>query len=71
VHAVTQGKDAVGEVFVHVNFDGKSFNGKAASSDIIDASARAYLNAVNKAIHEREAPNSKRTASETLTVPQS
>jgi 2-isopropylmalate synthase len=54
VHAVTRGKDAVGEVFVHANFDSKSFSGKAASSDLIDASARAYLNAVNKAIHERE-----------------
>jgi 2-isopropylmalate synthase len=54
VHAVTRGKDAVGEVFLHANFDSKSFSGKAASSDLIDASARAYLNAVNKAIHERE-----------------
>ena len=63
VHAVTRGKDAVGEVFVHVNFDSKSFSGKAASSDLIDASARAYLNAVNKAIHERESVDSgKRTA---------
>lgn len=54
VHAVSRGKDAVGEVFVHAEFEGKSFSGKAASSDIIDASARAYLNAVNKAWYERE-----------------
>ena len=58
VHAVSRGKDAVGEVFVHANFDSKSFSGKAASSDLIDASARAYLNAVNKAIHERETVDS-------------
>ena len=70
VHAVSSGKDAVGEVFVHVSFDGQSFSGKAASSDIIDASARAYLNAVNKAIHEREALAANRVASQGATVPQ-
>jgi 2-isopropylmalate synthase len=70
VHAVSRGKDAVGEVFVHVSFDGQSFSGKAASSDIIDASARAYLNAVNKAIHERETLAANRVASQGATVPQ-
>ncbi len=53
INSVTRGKDALGEVFVHVQIDGNSFTGKAASVDIIDASARAYLNAVNKALHER------------------
>ncbi len=54
VNSVTRGKDALGEVFVHVDFDGRSYTGKAASVDIIDASARAYLNAVNKAVYERQ-----------------
>ncbi|MBO0721366.1 MAG: 2-isopropylmalate synthase [Blastocatellia bacterium] len=54
VRSVTGGKDAVGEVFVHVEFDGVSYTGKAASTDIVDASARAYLNAVNKALYARE-----------------
>lgn len=53
VHSITQGIDAVGEVFTHVEFDGKSFTGRAASTDVIEASARAYLHAVNKAIHAR------------------
>jgi 2-isopropylmalate synthase len=53
VHSVTRGIDAVGEVFVHVEFDDKTFTGRAASTDIIEASARAYLHAVNKAIHAR------------------
>ena len=69
VHAVSKGKDAVGEVFVHVEFDGKSFSGKAASSDIIDASARAYLNAVNKAIYEREASPAHRVPSQSVSAP--
>jgi len=52
VRSVTGGADAVGEVFMKVDF-GKaaSFIGKAASLDIVDASARAYVDAVNKMIH--------------------
>ncbi len=53
VRSVTGGTDAVGEVFVHVEFDGTSYTGKAASTDIVDASARAYLNAVNKALYAK------------------
>jgi len=51
VHSVTRGKDAVGEVFMKVDFGKVSFIGKAASTDVVDASARAYLNAINKMIH--------------------
>jgi 2-isopropylmalate synthase len=54
VRSITRGADAVGEFFVHVEFDGVSFTGKAASTDIVDASARAYLNAVNKALYAKE-----------------
>jgi len=53
INSVTRGKDALGEVFVHVRFNGRDYNGKAASLDILDASARAYLNAVNKAVYEK------------------
>jgi 2-isopropylmalate synthase len=51
VHSVTGGRDAVGEVFMKVDFEKASFIGKAASLDIVDASARAYLDAVNKMFH--------------------
>lgn len=51
VHSVTSGKDAVGEVFMRVEFGNVAFIGKAASTDVVDASARAYLNAVNKLVH--------------------
>jgi 2-isopropylmalate synthase len=54
VRSITRGTDAVGEVFVHVEFDGVSYTGKAASTDIVDASARSYLNAVNKALYAKE-----------------
>lgn len=54
ISSVTKGKDALGEVFVHVQFNDRNYAGKAASVDIIDASTRAYLNAVNKALHEQK-----------------
>jgi len=53
VRAITQGTDAVGEVFVHVEFEDASYTGKAASTDIVDASVRAYLNALNKAVYAK------------------
>lgn len=62
LNSVTRGKDALGEVFVHVQIESKSFTGKAASVDVIDASARAYLNAHNKALHERRRAESEARA---------
>ena len=51
LRAVSQGKDALGEVDVKVDFgDGELVTGKGASTDVIEASARAYLNAVNRFI---------------------
>ncbi len=49
VHATTQGKDALGEVTLKSDFgDGVLVTGKGASTDVVEASARAYLNAVNR-----------------------
>ena len=54
VSSVTRGKDALGEVFVQVEFAERSYTGKAASVDVIDASVRAYVNTVNKAVYEEK-----------------
>ena len=49
LRAVSQGKDALGEVTLKVDFgDGELVTGKGASTDVIESSARAYLNAVNR-----------------------
>jgi len=49
LRAVSQGKDALGEVTLKVDFgDQMLVTGKGASTDVIEASARAYLNAVNR-----------------------
>ena len=51
IHAVTGGKDALGEVTVRVAYEGGHYVGVGASMDIIEASAKAMLDAVNKVIH--------------------
>ena len=48
VNAITTGTDAQGEVTVRLARDGKIVNGQGADTDIIVASAKAYLNALNK-----------------------
>jgi 2-isopropylmalate synthase len=51
LRAITGGKDAIGEVSVKVDFDGKVVSGKGSSTDVIEASARAYLSALNRLVH--------------------
>jgi 2-isopropylmalate synthase len=53
IRAISEGSDAVGEVFMKVDIDGAVLTGRAASTDIVEGSARAYLSAVNKALHGR------------------
>jgi 2-isopropylmalate synthase len=48
VKAITGGTDAQGEVSVRVQEEGRTVSGHGADTDIITASARAYLNALNK-----------------------
>ena len=48
IRAASPGKDAMGEAHVIVNFDKRPFTGTGASTDIIEASVLAYLNALNK-----------------------
>ncbi len=50
IQSVTRGKDALGEVTVKVRLNGKSYIGHGASTDILEASAKAYLNAINKMV---------------------
>jgi 2-isopropylmalate synthase len=51
LRAATSGKDAIGEVGMKVEFDATVVNGKGSSTDVFEASARAYLNALNRAVH--------------------
>ena len=51
--SVSIGHDTVGEVFVRVEFDGVQYNGRAVSTDVITGSARAYIEAMNRALNVR------------------
>lgn len=48
LEAVTQGKDAIGEVNLKIKIKNKVVSGRGSSTDIVEASLLAYLNAVNK-----------------------
>ena len=50
IRAVTSGKDAIGEVNVRLKVGQKEASGRGASTDIIEASVKAYLNAMNKVV---------------------
>ncbi len=53
IRAATPGRDALGEVSIRAMVDGQTFSGRGAHTDVIRASAQAYLHAVNKAAAAR------------------
>ena len=54
VHAVTKGTDAQAEVTVRLEENGRTVNGQGADTDTLVAAARAYVNALNKLLTQRE-----------------
>jgi 2-isopropylmalate synthase len=48
LRSVTSGKDALGEVTVKINSNGNKITGRGASTDVIEASIKAYLDALNR-----------------------
>jgi 2-isopropylmalate synthase len=54
IKSVHSGHDAIGEVFVRVDFSGLLFNGRAASTDIITGSVSAYIEALNRALASKK-----------------
>jgi len=65
IKSVTAGKDAQGEVTVSVEFEKSGFDitGKGYSTDIVEASARAYLHALNRYLSRK---NNKKEIKETI-----
>jgi 2-isopropylmalate synthase len=53
VRSVSGGEDAQGQVNVDVEHDGKLYKAQAVSTDIIEASARAFLDAINRILSKR------------------
>ena len=52
IQSVTQGKEAMGSALVKLRNGSKLYSGNGISTDIMGASIRAYLNAVNKIVYE-------------------
>jgi len=54
VKSVTEGIDAIGEVLIRIESGGITYTGRGADTDIIVASAKAYINALNRLIAARK-----------------
>jgi len=50
VHSVTVGRDALGEVVAILEYEGQSYRGRGVSTDCVEASAKAFLMAINRCI---------------------
>ena len=51
IQAITRGSDDVGKVHMTVEYDGNYYYGFSANTDIVTASAEAFLNAINKFVN--------------------
>ena len=54
IQAVTEGKEALGSALVRLRNKGKLYSGTGLSTDIVGASIRAYINALNKIVFEED-----------------
>ena len=54
IQTVTQEKEAMGNALVRLRVAGKIYSGTGLSTDIVGASIRAYVNAVNKIVYEED-----------------
>ncbi|MBR1583085.1 MAG: hypothetical protein IJ663_05000 [Spirochaetales bacterium] len=52
IQAVTEGRESLGSTLVRLRSNGKLYSGNGISSDIVGASIRAYINALNKIAYE-------------------
>jgi 2-isopropylmalate synthase len=55
VKSVTEGIDAIGEVLIRIECDGVTYTGRGADTDIIVASGKAYINALNRSLAAKKA----------------
>ena len=56
IKSITEGIDAIGEVLCRIESDGVTYTGRGADTDIIVASAKAYINALNRLLTARKSP---------------
>jgi 2-isopropylmalate synthase len=61
VSSVTGGRDALGDVVIQLEANGRKASGRGVSTDVVEASARAYLSAVNKIVRVADQAPRERT----------
>ncbi|WP_026693744.1 2-isopropylmalate synthase [Peribacillus kribbensis] len=54
IQSVGAGRDALAQVFVKMKYEGKETSGRGLAQDVLEASAKAYLNAVNRVVYMNE-----------------
>ena len=54
IRAVTSGSQALGEVTVHLSENGQRARGRGVSTDVVEASAQAYIDALNRLVAKNE-----------------
>jgi len=59
IKSITEGIDAIGEVLIRIESEGITYTGRGASTDIIVASAKAYMNALNRLLAKKAAEEGK------------
>ena len=60
VKSVTEGIDAQGEVLIRIESDGVTYTGRGANTDVIVASAKAYMNALNRLLAAKNINSGKK-----------
>jgi 2-isopropylmalate synthase len=53
IHAVTGGTEALGEAIVHIEVEGLKVMGRGTSTDVVEASAKAYIDGLNQLARRR------------------
>lgn len=66
IRSVTRGQDALGEVSVKLEVDGETVNGRGTSTDVLEASAKAYVDALNRARYRLQHAPREETITDTV-----
>lgn len=68
LRSVTSGRQALGEAQLRIRSNGKSFSGRGLSTDIVEASAKAYVNAINelKSYNDKNIESKEEPKTETI-----
>ncbi|KHF40980.1 2-isopropylmalate synthase [Halalkalibacter okhensis] len=61
IQSTTAGRDSLAEVYVTVKYDGLESSGRGTAHDVLEASAKAYINAVNRTINRKQFNEQQRT----------